>query len=533
MPSVFNYSWKHLSLLTSIFIIGPLLFLLSQFFLFDTGIWRHLFDHLLLELIGNTLSLIFGVGLLSTAIGVSLAWILARYRFFGARFFKWAAVLPLSMPAYVLAFVLIGLLDYSSPLATFFRETLDWQIPEVRSYAGLVVSLSLSLFPYIYLTSYNAFISQGRTYEEVGRSLGIGRWKRMTRVTLPMASPWIMASLALVLMETISDFGAVSVFNYDTFTTAIYKLWHGFFSFNSAAQLSVMLISVVFILLMLENRYREQVKFNSHGETSYTGLRLKKPGILGRILMPCYCSGIVLIGFIIPFIQILIWAEAGLTEQVSHWGELFNSLTLAIMVGLCVVSLSFLLVAGRRFDRSSFNRNLLKISMLGYAVPGPVLAVGAFTSILLLQEYLLGWDVLALTSGSVVLLLIVLIVKFLAVSYQNISSESDEIDRSLDEVAQNMGASQWKILRRIHAPLLSKSLMVGFLLVMIDTMKEMPITLMMRPFGWDTLSVRIYELTSEGEWERAALPSVMIVLLGLIPLIFLSKHIADQGRQRH
>ena len=314
-------------------------------------------------------------------------------------------------------------------------------------------------------------------------------------------------------------------FNYEVFTTAIYKAWYGFFSFESAAQLACLLVMAVFVFLFLENRYRQKTKFQSRDLITSGVSRLKRPTKVVGAIMFSYCFIVFSLGFLLPFLQLLIWAWGALRQQGVDGRELWNSFIISLITALAVVGVSFFLVAARRFDKGFLNQSFLHLCTLGYALPGAVLAVAVFNLVLFLENLFWGGDILGLTSGSLALLVIALSVKFLAVSYQNVSAQSDGISPSLDEGAHVLGAGTYKILRKIHLPLLSKGLLVSFLLVMIETIKEMPITLMMRPFSWNTLSVRVFELTSEGEWQRAAVPSVMIVLLGLVPVLFLFRQI--------
>ena len=522
-------SWQVIAILIALLVVIPVVVIFSAWGKSETDILRHMAEFVLPELLSNTFWLLLGVGLGVTFLGVSLAWLTAMCDFPGRGFFSWALLLPLAIPAYVLAFVVIGLLDFTGPLQTALREAFGpLKLPQIRSRGGVILVMSLALYPYVYLIARNAFMTQGRTALEAAQSLGVNRWQGFFRVALPMARPWIAAGVMLALMETLADFGTVAIFNYDTFTTAIYKAWFSLFSLSAASQLASILIVFVLVLVLAEQHSRSNMKYGTVGRSvSHRRIVLsRKQGWLAAI----YTGGVFSIAFLIPMVQLLIWAfDAAATDlDARYWAFVRHSLWLSGLGAFIVTLLALLLgYAGRQQPGHSMLL-IQRIATIGYAIPGAVLAVGIFIPVAWLDNQLIdwlkphGWQGTALLKGTLLVMLLAYAVRFLAVGFGSVDAGLQRITRSIDEAARVMGSHTWSLLSRIHLPMLRASLFTAAALSFVDIMKEMPITLMTRPFGWDTLAVRVFEMTSEGEWERAALPSVAIVLAGLLPVIFLA-----------
>ncbi|NWG87778.1 MAG: iron ABC transporter permease [Hydrogenophilaceae bacterium] len=506
----------------------PVAVLLGHLLHPDQAIWQHLWRYVLPELLVNTAWLTFGVGLGVTVLGVSLAWLTAACDYPGRRFFAWALLLPLALPAYVTAFVWLGLLDFTGPVALWLRETwgIAW-LPPIRSRGGVILVMVLALYPYVYLTARAAFQGMGPRLTEAAQSLGVPRWRAFFRVALPMARPGITAGLMLALMETLADFGTVSVFNYNTFTTAIYKAWFSLFSLPAAAQLAAILIFFVFVVAVLENLARSRRNYALSTRAAQTPVRiaLKGWGALFALLW----SGLVFgLAFVIPVIQIADWAASVYAQDFDarYLGFAWHSLLLSGLGALLVVGLALVLSYAQRLQPTPAMRLTARLASLGYALPGTVLAVGIFIPIAWLDNRLIdlfGLDGQIL-GGTLLIMLLAYCARFLAVGFGPLESGLGRITRSVDEAAQSLGVVGGRRLARIHLPMLRASLLTALALAFVDIMKELPITLMTRPFGWDTLAVRVFEMTSEGEWERAALPAAVIVLVGLLPTYWLIKH---------
>jgi iron(III) transport system permease protein len=523
-----------LALLLCLPALLPLVVILSATFVPETEVWSHLARFVLPEVIANTLKLVIGVAVLSGALGTALAWLTAMCEFPGRRFFDWALLLPLAIPAYVFAFVAVGFLDYAGPLPTWWRNVFGAQawFPPIRSTGGVIIVLSLAMYPYVYLLARSAFLTQGRRALEAAQALGLGRMKAAWRVALPMARPWITAGVALVCMETLADFGAVSVFNYDTFTTAIYRAWFGMFSISAALELSGVLLIFVVLALMLERRSRSAASFSSARDVSRDSPRLALPRA-ARWSAFAAAAFVFLLAFVLPMLQLLYWTveHAAGDFDLRYVGFVARSLLLAGSASLVVVAASVALAYTARRNPTRMSRTVVRIATIGYAVPGTVLAVGILVPVILfnnaLQDLLRSWfgsgaPVLFL-QGTLLTVLIAYLARFLAVGFNPVESGLQRVTHSIDEAAISLGVVGGALLRKVHVPLLRTSLATAATLVFVDVMKEMPITLLTRPPGWDTLAVRVFEMTSEGEWERAALPAVAIVLVGLLPAALLTR----------
>ncbi|MDB4522111.1 iron ABC transporter permease [Gammaproteobacteria bacterium] len=519
-------------------VVMPLLVVFSGWMQTENMVWEHLAQTVLSDLLKNTAWLLLGVGTGVTILGVGLAWLTAKCEFPGRRFFDWALMLPLAVPAYVMAFVALGLMDFTGPVQSTLRELLgkhNFWFPEVRSTGGVIAVMTLVLYPYVYMLTRSSFITQGNSTVEAARSLGLNAWAAFFRISIPTARPAIVAGLSLALMETLADFGTVAIFNYDTFTTAIYKAWFGLFNLQAASQLASFLLVLVVIALAAERNLRGKAKY--HEATRST--RVHRYQLTG---WHCWAavltaSVILLIAFIVPVIQLALWAWEVLSEDMDrrYLDMLFNTLTLGgIAAGITVIG-AMILVFTRRAHDDLVVRSSVNIATLGYALPGSVLAVGimltfaSIDNVFSTMATLIGWQSPGqVLSGSIFALVVAYMVRFLAVAFGPIDSGLGRIRASIAEAARGLGSSPAATLWRIYLPLLRPGLFTAALLVLVDVMKEMPATMLLRPFGWDTLAVRIYEMTSEGEWERAALPAITLILVGLIPVIVLvrrsSKH---------
>lgn len=512
----------------------PLVVIVSASAVPEVAVWSHLARFVLPEVIVNTLKLVVGVALLAGSVGTLLAWLTAMCEFPGRKFFDWALLLPLAIPAYVFAFVAVGFLDYAGPLPTWLRSVFGagaW-FPPIRSTGGAIVVLSLAMYPYVYLLARSAFLTQGPRALEAAQALGLSRGRAAWRVALPMARPWITAGVALVCMETLADFGAVSVFNYNTFTTAIYRAWFGMFSVSAALELAGVLMIFVLLALALERRSRSAAHFSSVRDVSRAAPRLVlRPAARWSAL--AVTTFVFVLAFVLPMTQLLYWAveHAARDLDMRYVGFVVRSLFLAGSAAIVVVAASVLLAYTLRRNSTRVTRGLARIATIGYAIPGTVLAVGILVPVIALnnalQDLLRSWfgpgAPMLLLQGTLLTVLVAYLARFLAVGFNPVESGLQRVTHSIDEAAISLGVVGGALVRKVHVPLLRTSLATAATLVFVDVMKEMPITLITRPFGWDTLAVRVFEMTSEGEWERAALPAVAIVLVGLVPAALLTR----------
>lgn len=512
----------------------PILVILLSFVRPEPKIWEHIIETLLVELVKNTLMLCIGVLAGTFLLGVSLAWLTAVFEFPGRNVFNWALMLPLAMPTYVLAFVFIGLLDFSGPVQTILRSYLPGKMgwfPGIRSPGGVIMVMTLALYPYVYLLARNAFQTQGKSVLEVSQAFGYSRGRAFFKAALPMARPWIAGGLILVLMETLADFGAVSIFNFDTFTTGIYKAWFGFFSLSAAAQLSCVLLAVVFVLVLIEQQMRARMRFGQVGRMNMETGRIRLTG-WKKWWAFGYASVVLSTAFAVPAIQLLVWALKSFSVEFNtgYIGLLIRSQLLSLWAAGVITGLGLLLAYTQRQNSEAVATWTIRISTIGYALPGTVLAVGVVIWVGFIDRqingaaaYVFGIKPGPIFNGTVLTVIFAYTVRFLTIGFNSINSAMLRVTKSLDEASQMLGVSGVKLLGKVHLPVLKNGLYTAAIIVFVEVMKEMPITLMTRPFGWDTLAVKIFELTSEGEWQRAALPSIVLVLAGLIPLMLLNK----------
>lgn len=507
----------------------------------DLQIWSHLWDTQMPRLLGNTLTLVVGVGTGVTVIGVSLAWLTSLCEFPGRRWLDWALMLPFAIPAYVLAFVFVGLLDFAGPVQSLLREWFGngLRLPRVRSTGGVIIVLVLVFYPYVYLLARTAFLAQGKGLMEAARMLGQSPWQAFWRVALPVARPAIGAGVALALMETLADFGAVAVFNFDTFTTAIYKTWYGFFSLSSAAQLASLLLLAVMLVLYGERRARGKDHAASERPRGQALYRLSG---FKAWLASGWCALVFACAFVMPMVQLVAWCwQRGRFDLDERYRELIlHTLYLGAMAALITVAVALLLAFARRQAPTPGIRAGVAIANLGYALPGSVLAVSLMLAFSFLDRELvvpvsswLGGAGRPLLLGSVAALLVAYLVRFIAVAYGPLESSLARIRPSLPEASRSLGVGGARLFFKVYLPLLLPGTLSAALLVFVDTLKEMPATLLMRPFGWDTLAVRVFEMTSEGEWARASLPALTLVLVGLLPVIGLIRRSARQLGRTH
>jgi len=522
----------------------PVASVLANIFSGGTGdTWAHLAATVLPEYVSNTLWLCLGVGCGVIVLGVATAWLTAMHDFPGRRFFEWGLVLPLAVPAYVLAYVYTDFLQFVGPLQTWLRDTFGWSkgdywFPDVRSLGGAVAMFVFVLYPYVYMLARTAFIERASGMLEAARTLGQGAWRSFFRVSLPLARPAVAAGATLALMETLADYGTVSYFGVQTFTTGIYRAWFSLGDRIAAAQLAAALLGFVVLLLALERISRGRARFhNTTGRNRpLAGRRLRGWHAAAATLV---CALPLFVGFLLPAGLLL---RLALLEGDAQFGERFvglarNSFVLAGLTAGIAVGLALLLAYGARLSKGLPARALNRLVGLGYAVPGSVIAVGVLIPVTRLDNWLAGqWQLWfgsnpgLLLTGGIAALVYAYLVRFLAVALQSVGSSLSKITPSMDDAARSLGLGQGETLRRVHLPMLRGSLFTAALLVFVDVMKELPATLVMRPFNFDTLATQAYTLASDERLAEASTAALAIVVVGLLPLMALSRQIARSRR---
>ena len=501
--------------------------------------WQHLVDTLLNEYILNSLILMLGVSVGVLSMGVITAWLTSMCDFPARRLFSWALLLPLAIPAYIIAYTYTGLFDFAGPIQTQLRDWFGWGykdywFPEIRSMGGAMLMLSLVLYPYVYMMARAAFLEQSLCVLEVSRTLGNSVLSSFFRVALPLARPAIITGLSLALMETLADFGTVQYFGVNTFTTGIFRTWFGMGDGNTAAQLSALLLFFVFALIMLERWSRRRAKFH-HTSNKYTAIKRFKLTNKQATLAFIACFLPVFFGFLLPAGQLLVWTITTAEESIDRafFVLVGNSLFLAALTALIAVVIALFLGYGKRLIKSPIVDASVRISSLGYAVPGTIIAVGVLIPFAWVDNSIDHWmrktfDISTglLLSGTLFALVFAYTVRFLSVSVQAIDAGLGKIKHSMDDAGRSLGLTPFNVLRQIHFPLMKGTVLTALLLVFVDVLKELPATLILRPFNFNTLAVRAYEMAADERLVDAGAPALMIVLVGIIPIILLSRSIS-------
>ena len=526
------------AVLIAAFISLPVIVIVSYLMQANGELWQHLLDTVLNDYLINSLLLLLGVGMGVLILGVPTAWLTSMCSFPGRRWLSWALLLPLAMPAYIIAYTYAGLLDFAGPVQSWIRDLTglsygDYWFFEIRSLGGAIIMMSLVLYPYVYLMARAAFLEQSVSSIEVGCSLGYSRWQALWKLALPMARPAIIAGLSLALMETLADYGTVQYYGVSTFTTGIFRTFYGYGDTAAAAQLAASLLAFVILLVLLERYSRRRARYHSAAESRARADLIPLSG--SKATMACViCFSPLMFGFIIPATQLLLWAV--FEAEPLGWdfvGLAWNSFSLAFLAAIIAVILAIILSYAKRTKPIKPVRTVLAMAGFGYALPGTIIAIGVLIPLAWLDHRLidifgsLGWDSPGLLlSGSLVALLFAYTVRFLAVALGSVQSGLEKIKPSLDHVGRSMGHSPLDILRKIHVPLMRSSILTAVLIVFVDVLKELPATLILRPFNFNTMAVRAYELASDERLVDAAPASIMIVLVGLIPVLMLHASIA-------
>lgn len=532
--------WALGTLIVAVIVVLPILWVVGLALSPSGDVWTHLVDTVLGRLVWTTLLLMTGVGLGTFVIGTGTAWVVTMCRFPGQKIFEWALLIPMAVPAYVIAYVYTDVLEYSGPIQGFIRDLggyetrRDYAFPEIRSLGGAISMMTLVLYPYVYLMARSAFLAQSVCVLEASRTLGCGPWRSFFKVALPLARPAIAVGVSLVMMETLNDYGTVDFFAVATFTTAIFDVWLNMNSPSGAAQLATVLLAFVIVLVGLERSSRRQQKFHS------TSSRVK--AISGYHLAPLpaaaafiACALPVTLGFVVPA-SILGGYALDFHQQTldaNFWSFTANSLGLSGLAALIAIILGVFLAYSLRLGRAPWLNGVARLAALGYAVPGAVLAIG----ILMFLGYTdntidsfargtLGVSTGLFFSGTAVAVIFGYVVRFLSLSFGSAESGLSKITPSMDGAARTLGAGPLTTLRRVHLPMLKGSIVTAALLVFVDCMKELPMTTILRPFDFETLATFVHQYASDEMLPEASLAALTIVAAGIVPVIVLSITIA-------
>lgn len=524
----------------ALIIATPVIFVFSSMFTQSTAIWQHLASTVLQDYIFNSAWLMLIVGTGVCLIGIGTAWLVTMCRFWGSRWLEWALLLPLAAPAYLLAYAYTNLLDYFGPVQSSLRSIFGWTsiqdywFPNIRSLWGAGVMLLLVLYPYVYLLARVAFLEQSVCTIEASRSLGCNPWRSFFTIALPLARPSIVAGLALALMETLNDLGTVEYFGVNTFTTGIYRTWLGMGERSAAVQLAACLMLFILVLIIFERRSRNAAQYYSSSSSIQRLIPFKLTYWRG-ILALLVCLLPILLGFVIPGGYLLQLTLNNLDSAFD--GDFINlaqhSFILATVTAVIAMVVSLLMAYGQRLQPSWLMKTAIRIAAMGYAIPGSVIAVGVLIPVAGLDNMIDRWmqatfniSTGLLLSGTIAALIFAYLVRFLAVAFGSIESSLNKISPNLDDASRSLGYGSTSTLWKIHTPLMAGGLLTSAMLVFVDVMKELPATLVIRPFNFDTLGIRVYQYASDERLAEAAAPALAIVVVGIIPVIFLSWRIA-------
>jgi len=522
------------ALCIALLIALPVLYVAGSVFSGGSDAWSHIAATGLPRYLWNTTLLLAGVAYGVISIGVVCAWLVTMYRFPGRDVLEWALVLPLAMPAYVMAYAYTDWLQFTGAVQSALRALTGWQareywFPEIRSLPGAAIILSFALYPYVYIIARTAFVELSRSAIEASRLAGYGAWGAFVRVALPLARPAIVAGASLALMETLADFGTVSYFALEVFTTGIFKAWLSLGDSVAAAQLSACLLVFVALVIALERVSRGRAAY--HEMAPRKSVPSQRLGRGAGALALLACAAPVVFGFVLPgaLLGHLAWDSAAY-RSARLPGLIVNSFGIAGLTALAAVVLATVMAYASRLTRSRLVAAANRVAMLGYAIPGAVIAIGVLVPLGRLDNALAAWLERAfgihtglLLTGTIAALVYAYLVRLLAVALQTVDAGLAKITPSMEDAARSLGATPARTLLRVHAPLLRPSLATAALLVFVDALKELPATFALRPFNFDTLAIEAYNLAKDERLAEAAAPSLVIVAVGLLPLIFVAK----------
>jgi len=532
--------WSVGAIAIALLVATPILFIASSVLSAPSEVWGHLAETVLSRYLRNSIVLAIGVSTGVIAIGVSTAWLVSTCEFGGRRIWEGALLFPLAAPAYLLAYTYTDFLEFSGPVQTLLRHVFGWEygdywFPNVRSIGGAILLLALTLYPYVYLLARVAFLEQSLCTLEASRILGCSPWRSFWTVALPLARPAIAAGTALALMETLNDFGTVQYFGVDTFTTGIYRTWFAMGDRAAATQLAAVLLVLVFGLLALERRSRRDVAYYQVNATHNQAIPRFVLSGWRQVAAWLTCGTPVVLGFLIPALVLLEMAIANADQVFNRqfWTFAQNSLLVASVTAILAVFVALFLAYSVRLSPRWFIVLSSRIAAIGYAIPGAAIAVGVLIPAGLFDNTLDAWlrrtwgiSSGLILSGTMFILVFAYLVRFLAVSYGGIEASLGKIAPSLDEASRNLGTSPSQTLFKIHIPLLRGGMVTAAMTVFVDVMKELPATLALRPFNFDTLAVRIYSLAADERLAEASGLALALVAVGMIPTLMLGWQIS-------
>jgi len=537
--------WTFATLVIAILVGIPVLTVAANIFVPSGDVWQHLTATVLDDYIMNSFWLMIGVGTGVFVIGVGTAWLVTMCKFPGSKIYEWMLILPMAVPAYLMAYSYTDFFTYTGPAQALLRDITGWGLgdywfPDIRSLQGAILMMSFVFYPYVYMLTRAAFLEQSSSLLEAGRSLGASPLKTFFKIALPLARPSIAAGMALSLMETLNDFGTVDYFGVQTFTTGIYRTWFGLGERAAAAQLAGFLLIFILFLILLERWSRSRMKMDARGTGRYKRLKIFELKGWKAWASTLFCFIPVFIGFLLPTAILIGMMLSNLDVALDSRFITFslNTVIVAVIAGITALALAIIMAYGVRLNPSWTTKTATRIGSLGYAIPGSVIAVGILIPFgwtdNMLDSWLrstFGFSSGLLLSGTIFALIFAYVVRFLAVAFNTVEASLAKITPSMDEAAEGLGYSFSKTLKKIHIPMMSGSLFTAIMLVIVDVIKELPATLIVRPFNFDTLAVQVYRLASDERLAESSGAALAIILVGLIPVFILSKSITKTRKK--
>ncbi|MFK2824038.1 ABC transporter permease [Arcobacter sp. YIC-80] len=519
------------SVFLTLLISAPAIIIFIYIFSGSSENWQHLKDTLLFEYIFNTLYIMFGVAILTGIIGFATAYLTSLYTFTFSNFFHYGLILPFAIPTYIMAFIYGGMFDITGSVTTFILEFFNTTINDVyfldiMSIEGAIIIMSLVLYPYVYLICKTYLSFESASIIDAAKTFNLSSWQILRKVILPVSRPAIVAGVTLAVMEAIADFGVMDYFGVSTFVTGIFRAWFGMGSVEDAAKLASILMTFVFIIIILERLQRRNKVYKSSGKDFKPIDKTKLSG--GKNIaafMVCFVP--FFLGFLLPFVQLCYWFLLSYDEIIDEdfLNLLYQSLTLAVSSAFIITSLALLFVYNVRLNTDKTSSILTQIVKLGYSIPGAVVGVGILSFFALLDKFV--FDLFSDTfiiSGTIVAVIFGYCVRFLAISINSFESGFSRIPTSYDDAAKILNIGERKTFIKIYAPLLKNTAFSAFIVIFIEVIKELPLTMILRPFNYDTLAVRALELTQQAQIVESSVPSMFIIVIGIISVILLARN---------
>lgn len=523
--------WYVLPIITLLIFLAPILIILSSIFSDYSDNWEHIYNYVLIDYVINSIVLVSGVSVLVMVIGSVTAWVVTNYNFFGKKFFEWGLILPLAIPPYILAYTFTGLFDSYGTANEIVRDLFNLQqsavlFPNIRNIYGAIIVFAFTLYPYVYLICRTAFLNQSKSMFEVGRTLGLSQTLVFFRLALPLVRPALIAGTMIVAMETLSDFGAVDHFAVSTFTTGIFRTWYGMYDLTTAMQLASMLLIFITFCLIIERTSRRNASYDSVS-SNFKPSPVQKLDSLKSFACFLVCFLPIFIGFLLPILEILNWA---LSFNSGFFDKQFlsissNTILLSVTSAILCTFIAMMINFSIRYKNSPLLKFINPFLNVGYAVPGLILAVGIVQLFVFVDSKLLSSLEGYFLTGSIFGLIFAYVIKSYALANSTYEAGYQKINKAIDDSARVLKSRGFNLLYRVHFPILKTSFFTSILLVTSEVVKELPATLILRPFNFETLAVSTYIYASEERMIEAAAPATAIILIGLIPIYFISKMI--------